>query len=74
VSLMLEIHHEGAELLGTGVPVQELLKLPVMSRARRYKSLYRSDEAEKLAACRDEIRAAFDAVRKEYARPVERAP
>ena len=44
-----------------------------MSRARRYKTLYRSDETEKLAACRDEIRAAFDGLRKEYARPVEKA-
>ncbi len=72
VSLMLEIHREGADLLGAGVPVQELLKLPVISRARRYKSLYRSDETEKLAGCRDEIHAAFDTLRKEYARPMEK--
>jgi V/A-type H+-transporting ATPase subunit A len=71
MSLMLEIHREGTELLGAGVPVQELLKLPVMSRARRYKSLYASAETERLAACRDEIRAAFDALRREYARPAE---
>jgi V/A-type H+-transporting ATPase subunit A len=73
VSLMLEIHREGGELLGAGVPVQELLKLAVMSRARRYKNLYRSEEVEQLAACRGEIRAAFDGLRKEYARPTEKA-
>jgi len=73
MNLVLEVHREGAELLGAGVPVQELLKLPVMSRVRRYKSLYRSDETDRLAACRDEIRAAFDGLRKEYARPMEKA-
>jgi V/A-type H+-transporting ATPase subunit A len=74
VSLMLEIHREGTELLATGVPVQELLKLPVMSRARRYKSLHTSEQADALAARRDEIRAAFDGLRKEYARPAEKTP
>ncbi|MCX7891621.1 MAG: V-type ATP synthase subunit A [Burkholderiales bacterium] len=71
LDLMLEVYHEGLDLLGSGAPAQQLLKLPVVSRARRWKSLYRSDELERLAACRDEIRAAFDALRKEYARPAE---
>ena len=73
LDLTLEVYHEGLDLLATGAPAQQLLKLPVVSRARRWKSLFRSTELDKLEACREEVRAAFDTLRKEYAKPAEAA-
>lgn len=72
LDLVLALYHEGLDLLDAGVPAQQLLALPLLSRARRYKSLYRSEELEALKVCRDEIRAAFDRLRTEYAKPVEK--
>ncbi|MBI2312124.1 MAG: V-type ATP synthase subunit A [Betaproteobacteria bacterium] len=73
LDLALFIYHEGMTLLDSGVPVQQLLGLPLLSKARRYKSRYRSEEMEALKACRDEIRGTFDRIRTEYTKPVERA-
>ena len=44
MALVLEIYHQGRELLRLGVPVESLSGLPIMGRARRLKSAYRSDE------------------------------
>ena len=73
LDLLLEIHHQGMAMLELGIPVQELLKLPLLARARRYKMLYPSDATEKLQALRGEIRDAFDALRTEYTKPKESA-
>ncbi len=74
LDLLLEIYHQGVAMLDLGIPVQELLKLPLLARARRYKTLFPSDAIDKLQAMRGEIRDAFDALRTEYTRPKESAP
>ncbi|MFZ5555516.1 MAG: V-type ATP synthase subunit A [Pseudomonadota bacterium] len=71
LDLLIEIYHQGVAMLELGIPVQQLLKLPLLSRARRYKALFPSADLEKLKAMRGEIRDAFDALRTEYARPAE---
>ncbi|HEX9626694.1 MAG TPA: V-type ATP synthase subunit A [Acidiferrobacterales bacterium] len=69
LDLILDAYHQGQELLGIGVPVQELLKLPVLSRARRVKSSYSSEQLDELKKFQDEVREAFGQLRAEYAKP-----
>jgi V/A-type H+-transporting ATPase subunit A len=71
--LVLDVYHQGLELLGLGVPVQQLLRLPVLGRVRRVKSAFGSDEPGGLGSLREELRAAFDALRFEYAGGKEKA-
>jgi V/A-type H+-transporting ATPase subunit A len=56
-------------MLALGVPVQRLLALPLLARARRCKTLFTNDQATELNASLDEIAAAFDALRIEYSKP-----
>jgi V/A-type H+-transporting ATPase subunit A len=67
--LLLEIHARGEDMLDVGVPVRELLRLPLIAQARRWKMAYGSEETEALAAQSEVIRAAFDALRADFARP-----
>ena len=66
MALVLEIYHQGRDLLKLGTPVEQLSALPIMGRARRLKSALRSEEIEQIRAFRDEIRATFDPIRSEY--------
>ncbi len=66
LNLMLEIYHQGARLLQSGVPVQELLRLPLLGRARRCKSSYSNDQLDELKAWGEEVRATFEGLRGEY--------
>jgi V/A-type H+-transporting ATPase subunit A len=72
LDLGLDIYHQGVAMLKLGVPAQELLALPLLGRARRFKSMYTSDELERLEACREEVRHGFDRLRTDYTRPGER--
>lgn len=54
------------ELLNRAVPVQQLLGLPVLARARRVKGMYTSDQVDALKGFGQEIRDAFDRLRAEY--------
>jgi V/A-type H+/Na+-transporting ATPase subunit A len=74
LSLIMDLYHQGVELLGIGVPVQQLLRLPILGRVRRVKSAYGSDELGGLAKFREEVRGAFDGLRLEYAGAVDKAP
>jgi V/A-type H+-transporting ATPase subunit A len=69
LDLLLELHGRGAELLGIGVPVQELLALPILSRARRLKTVYASNQMDGLTGFRGEIRDTFERLRTEYGKP-----
>jgi V/A-type H+/Na+-transporting ATPase subunit A len=60
------IYESGADLLQHEVPVQQLSALPVLVKARRIKSQYRSDELEALHAFRAEVVHAFAEMRKRY--------
>ncbi|MCK5716857.1 MAG: V-type ATP synthase subunit A [Thiomargarita sp.] len=66
LSLMLHIHHQGLELLESGVPVEQISELPLLTRARRIKSEFSSTECDKLRAFEQEIRTAFNNIRLEY--------
>jgi V/A-type H+-transporting ATPase subunit A len=68
LDLILDIYHQGLDLLSLGVPVQELLVLPILGRVRRIKGVYSSDKVEELRAFGTQIRAEFDRVRDEYRR------
>ncbi len=69
LSLMIDIYNRGAEMLRLGMPVQELLRLPLLAKARRWKIAYGSDELEGLRQEAREIVPLFDALRAEYASP-----
>ncbi len=69
LSLMIDIYNRGAEILKLGMPVQELLRLPLLAKARRWKIAYASDELEGLKQEARDIVPLFDALRAEYASP-----
>ncbi|HEY6094600.1 MAG TPA: V-type ATP synthase subunit A [Gallionellaceae bacterium] len=66
LQLLLSIHEQGNRLLDLGVPVQRLLSLPLLGRARRYKTAHGNDDLARLKANSLEIQVAFDALRTEY--------
>ncbi len=72
LDLVLDIYHQGQELLGIGVPVQQLLGLPILARARRVKSSYTSKQMEELMGVRREIHEAFVGLQTEYGKPGEK--
>jgi V/A-type H+-transporting ATPase subunit A len=72
LDLVLGIYHQGVAMLKLGVPAQELLALPLLARARRFKSMYTSNELERLEACREEVRHGFDRLHTDYTQPGER--
>ena len=73
LSLALAIHERGARLLKRGVPVQRLLALPVLAKARRCKSVYTSEQIEELQAFAIDAQRDFDRLRAEYAEADEAA-
>jgi V/A-type H+-transporting ATPase subunit A len=62
------IYKKGAALVELGVPVQELQNLPLLARARRLKSIYSSEQVEKIEEFREEVEQAFERIRLEYAK------
>lgn len=70
---LLAILHEGRALLELGVPVQRLLKLPVLASARRYKLQYSNDQAKRLRTdAETALRDAMAPLRSEYAAAAKR--
>ena len=69
----MRIYDLGADLVGRGVPVQELQRLPLLSRARRIKSLYTSDQLAEIKAFRNEVEKTLEELRLEYAKQEEQA-
>jgi len=74
LDLVLDLYHQGVELLAVGVPVQQLLALTILSRTRRVKSVYSSEQVEGLRGFAGEIREAFASLRTEYGKPGGRTP
>jgi len=66
LSLMLQIYHQGVELLDSGVPVQQLSDLPILAQARRIKSAFSSAELDKLQAFTQQIQETFNKIHVEY--------
>jgi V/A-type H+-transporting ATPase subunit A len=73
LDLVLMIYDLGAELVNRGVPVQEMQRLPLLSRARRIKSLYSSEQLDEIEAFRAEVEQALENLRVEYAKHEEQA-
>jgi len=73
LDLALMIYDQGAELVKRGVPVQELQRLPLLSRVRRIKSLYSSDQLDEIETFRNEAEQSFENLRQEYANHEEQA-
>jgi V/A-type H+/Na+-transporting ATPase subunit A len=69
LELMLETYHQGRNMLAAGVPVQQLLAMPLLARARRVKMQLKSEQVEELKAVIAEVRDTFGRMRAEYAKP-----
>lgn len=68
LDLILEIHDQGRKLITLGLPVQQLLGLPLLGRAQRLKGTYGSDQVPSLRDFVQEIRAAFEPFYRDYGR------
>jgi V/A-type H+-transporting ATPase subunit A len=64
---MLSIYHQGLKLLELGVPVQELLRLPLLADAQRLKGSYANDQLEELRGFAIQVDSEFERLRNEYA-------
>jgi V/A-type H+-transporting ATPase subunit A len=73
LDLALTIYDKGSALVEIGVPVQELQTLPLLARARRCKSMYSSEQLDKIGAFRKEVEQEFENIRLEYAKEGEHA-
>ncbi len=62
------IYKRGVALIELGVPVQELQSLPLLAKARRCKSMYSSDQLEKIAELRADVEQELESIRLEYAK------
>lgn len=74
LDLMLRIYQEGLRLLDIGVPVQELMRLPILARARRVKSTYTSGQVDGLRRFGEEIHDEFRRLHVEYGEAEKRSP
>jgi V/A-type H+-transporting ATPase subunit A len=66
LDVTIKIHELGAELIDIGVPVQELTAMPELTKARRLKETFDSDQVSSIRAFGDEVQGAFDKLRLEY--------
>jgi len=67
------IYTRGVALIELGIPVQELQRLPLLAKARRCKSVYNSDQLDKIAALRADVERELEGIRVEYAKQREHA-
>ena len=64
---MLSIYQQGLKLLEFGVPVQELLRLPLLADAQRLKGTYTNDQMDELRNFSVRTNSEFKRLRDEYA-------
>jgi len=64
---MLNIYRQGAKLLEFGVPVQELLRLPLLAEAQRLKSRYTNNQLDELRNFAARADGEFERLHNEYA-------
>ena len=64
---MLNIYRQGVKLLDFGVPVQELLRLPLLAEAQRLKSRYTNDQLDELRNFAARADGEFERLHNEYA-------
>jgi V/A-type H+/Na+-transporting ATPase subunit A len=73
LDLTLMIYDKGAALVELGVPVGELQTLPLLAKVRRCKSMYNSEQVDKIAELRADIEQELEKIRLEYAKQGEHA-
>jgi V/A-type H+-transporting ATPase subunit A len=73
LNLILQIYREGQDLLARGVPVQQLMQLEILGRARRVKGAYASTQLEGLRNFAKEIHAEFQRLHIEYGEAEKRS-
>ena len=66
LELVLSVYQRGSELIGLGVPVQHLSRLPLISQIKRLKSQYSSEELDELRAFKTEIKDVMGKIHAEY--------
>lgn len=71
---MLNIYRQGLKMLEFGVPVQELLRLPLLAEAQRLKSSYANDQLEELRSFTARADGEFERLHNEYAKHAKVAP
>ena len=64
---MLSIYRQGHKLLELGVPVQELMRLPLLANVQRLKATYGNDQMEELRNFATQADGEFECLRNEYA-------
>ena len=64
---MLSIYRQGLNLLEFGVPVQELLRLPLLAEAQRLKGSYANNQMDELYSFAVRVDSEFERLRNEYA-------
>ncbi len=73
LDMALSIFEQGRELITLGIPVQELMELPMLSKARRAKQTYNSQQTGNLLEMKEEFIQEFANMRLEYAKFKEHA-
>ena len=68
LDIAITIYQGGAELIAIGVPVSELQGLPILTKMRRLKSMYTSDQMDQIEGFRAEVETALNEIRVEYAK------
>jgi V/A-type H+-transporting ATPase subunit A len=68
LDIVLRFHDGGVELIGLGIPFEQLDDLPFNAQLKRLKSILTNDDMEPLRDIREKIRQAFDDLRLEYER------
>ncbi|OGS75153.1 MAG: V-type ATP synthase subunit A [Gallionellales bacterium GWA2_60_142] len=71
---MLSIYRQGIKLLEFGVPVQELLRLPLLAEAQRLKGSYRNDQLDELRSFAARADGEFERLHSEYAQHAKAGP
>jgi len=71
---VLRFHDGGMELIGLGIPFEQLEDLPFGTQLKRLKSTLPNDNMGPLQDTREKIRQAFEALRLEYERGREETP
>ncbi len=69
LDLVLQIYREGQELITLGVPIQQLMRLTILGRARRIKGMYASNQLDGLRNFSQDIQADCQRLRIEYSEP-----
>ncbi len=72
LKLILQLYHQGTQLLEHDVPLQQLISLPLLAQTKRLKSNYRNQEIRELEGFADTISITFQQIQVNYQQPVSK--